>query len=92
MIENEQINKISELARNLTPPSEIAVLLDIDVDVFKAELSDKHSPVHRAYFRAKAETALMLRKQELDFARVGSPLAVQMTGSFLSAMTADEDL
>lgn len=85
------LKKIAELAADLTPPSEIAVLLDIDPDTFKAELADKHSPAHEAYFRAKAETAHLLRKQELEFARVGSPLAVQMTGSFLHDMTADED-
>lgn len=85
------LKKISELAADLTPPSEIAVLLGIDPDIFKSELADKHSPAHEAYFRAKAETAHLLRKQELEFARVGSPLAVQMTGSFLHDMTADED-
>lgn len=85
------LKKIAELAADLTPPSEIAVLLGIDPDMFRAELADKHSPAHEAYFRAKAETAHLLRKQELEFARVGSPLAVQMTGSFLRDMTADED-
>lgn len=85
------LKKIAELAADLTPPSEIAVLLGIDQDIFKSELADKHSPAHEAYFRAKAETAHLLRKQELEFARVGSPLAVQMTGSFLHDMTADED-
>lgn len=85
------LKKIAELAADLTPPSEIAVLLGIDPDIFKSELANKHSPAHEAYFRAKAETAHLLRKQELEFARVGSPLAVQMTGSFLHDMTADED-
>lgn len=85
------LKKIAELAADLTPPSDIAVLLGIDPDIFKTELADKHSQAHEAYFRAKAETAHLLRKQELEFARVGSPLAVQMTGSFLHDMTADED-
>lgn len=67
------------------------MLLGIDIDLFKAELGDKHSAAHVAYYKAKAQTAHMLRKQELEFARVGSPLAIQMTGSFLHDMTADED-
>ena len=91
MYSQQLIDKIAELASELTPPKEIAVILDIDVDLFKAQLADKHSPAHRAYFRAKAETARMLRRQELEFARVGSPLAVQMTGTFIHDMTADED-
>lgn len=87
----EVIQKIAELAAELTPPTEIAVLLGIDIDLFRAQLADKHSEAHVAYYKAKAQTAHMLRKQELEFARVGSPLAVQMTGSFLRDMTADED-
>lgn len=91
MYNQEEIQKISELASELTPPREIAILMDIDVDTFMAQLANKYSEAHKAYFKAKAETAHMLRKQELEFARVGSPLAVQMTGSFLHDMTADED-
>lgn len=91
MYTRAQIQKVSELASELTPPREIAILMDIDVDTFMAQLANRYSEAHKAYFKAKAETAHMLRKQELEFARVGSPLAVQMTGTFLHDMTADED-
>lgn len=91
MYTRDQIQKISELASELTPPREIAILMDIDIDTFMAQLANRYSEAHKAYFKAKAETAHMLRKQELEFARVGSPLAVQMTGTFLHDMTADED-
>ncbi|MDE5784977.1 MAG: hypothetical protein K2H98_00435 [Duncaniella sp.] len=85
------IDKIAGLAADLTPVSEIAVLIDVDPDVLRAELSLRNSPVRIAYLKAKATTAHMLRRQELEFARVGSPLAVQLTGSYLRDMTADED-
>lgn len=85
------IDKVASLASDLTPPSEIAVLLGIDADLLRLELGVKSSPVRIAYFKAKAETAHMLRRQELEFARVGSPLAVQLTGSYLRDMTSDED-
>ena len=87
----EVISRIAELAADLTPVSEIAVLIDVDPDVLRAELSLRNSPVRIAYLKAKATTAHMLRRQELEFARVGSPLAVQLTGSYLRDMTADED-
>ncbi|GFI12659.1 hypothetical protein IMSAGC008_00183 [Muribaculaceae bacterium] len=87
----EIIDRIGELASELTPPSEIAVLLGIDPDRLRAELSIKDSPARQAYYRGKARTANVLRKIELEFARVGSPLAVQLTGSYLRDMTADED-
>ncbi len=87
----ELTDRIAELAADLTPPTEIAAILDLDIDQLNQELGDKHSPVRRAYLKAKAETAHMLRRQELEFARVGSPLAVQLTGSYLRDMSADED-
>ena len=65
------IDQVSELAANLTPPGDIAVLLDLDPDELNVELSLKDSPLRRAYLKAKATTALMLRRQEIDLARVG---------------------
>ncbi len=87
----EIIDRVAEYAADLTPPSEIAALLDIDPDLLRTELSVKSSPLRKAYLKAKAGTALMLRRQELEFARVGSPLAVQLTGSYIRDMTIDED-
>ena len=83
--------KVAELAGQLTPPSEIAALLDIDQDMLNCELACKNSPLRKAYMKAKATTALVLRKQELEFARIGSPLAMQLAGNYLRDMTADED-
>ncbi len=86
------LEQIAQLASELTPPSEIAVLLDIDVDLLRAELAIKTSPVHKAYYAAKARTANSLRKAELEFARVGAPMAVQQASFYLRDMTSDEDL
>ena len=91
LIDNTYIQRIADLAASLTPPSEIAALLDLDVDMLRAELADKHSEVHCAYYKAKATTALALRKQELEFAASGSPLAIQLTNAYLHNMTNDED-
>ncbi len=90
-LNKETIDRVAELAAALTPPSDIAALLGINTDILKAELSDCLSPLRAAYLKAKAETALMLRRQEIDFARVGSPFAVQLTETYLRDMTADED-
>lgn len=87
----EIIDRIAGYAADLTPVSEIAALLDINEDMLRLALSETGSEVRRAYLKAKAETAHMLRRQELEFAKVGSPLAIQLTGSYLREMTADED-
>ena len=80
------LDRIAELAAALTPISEIAALLDLNEDMLRLAINDKSSPV------AKAETAHKLRKQEIELAEVGSPLAVQLTSAYLRDMQADEDL
>jgi len=89
---SEILPKIAELARLLTPISEIAALLDINEELLRIAINDKSSPVRRAYYKAKAETALELRKNELELAKVGAPLAVQLTTTYLRDMEADENL
>ena len=84
------IKQIQELAEALTPVSDIAALLDIDENELREEINYVNSPVRRAYNKGKAKTALALRKQELELARVGSPLAVQLTATYIKDMTIDE--
>ena len=88
----EQLDWISELAALLTPISDMAVLLDVDADTLRLDILDRNSPVSRAYYHAKASTALKLRRQEIELANVGSPLAVSLTNGYLLNMDADEDL
>lgn len=90
--EQQIIDKVAELAAVLTPISDIAVLLGIDEDALRIAIRDHNSAVSRAYRTAKAETALQMRRQELELARVGSPLAAQLTSDYLRTMESDEDL
>lgn len=68
------------------------MLLDVDADTLRLDILDRNSPVSRAYYHAKASTALKLRRQEIELANVGSPLAVSLTNGYLLNMDADEDL
>jgi hypothetical protein len=88
----EEINKVSELAGLLTPLSDIAVLMDIDEDILRRDVRDRASEVSKAYYKAKAQTALNLRKQEIELANVGSPLGVQLTAGYMITMDSDEDM
>lgn len=88
----EQLERVKELAACLTPISDMAVLLDMDLDVLRLDIRNHNTQVSRAYHHAKADTALRLRKQEIELANVGSPLAVQLTNGYLLNMDADEDL
>ena len=63
----------------LTPVSDIAVLMDIDERMLRDILSDRSHLASLAYRKGKA-------------AEAGSPLAVQLIGSYLRDMDSDEDL
>lgn len=86
------LDRIAELAAALTPIPEMAALLDINEDMLRLAINDKSSPVRKVYLRAKAETAHELRKQEIELAKVGSPLAVQLTSAYLRDMLTEETL
>lgn len=88
----EQLKKIEGFAAKFTPISDIAILMGLDTDVLKLEIKDSSSLVSEFYRRGKATTAMKLREQEIELALVGSPLAVQLTTSYLTDMDIDEDL
>ncbi len=76
----------------LTPVSDIAVLMDVDERRLREIISDKSNPASIAYRKGKAERALQIRQNELELAEAGSPLAVQLIGSYIRDMDSDEDL
>ncbi len=88
----EIIEQIGALSRDLTPIRDIAFILDLNEDYLRQAIADKHSAVRSAYFKNKAQTRLSLRRQELELAKVGSPLAVQQSMSYVRDMNVDEDM
>ena len=85
----EQIEYIADLAAALTPVADIAVLLGVDEDALRVELGFPGSEAGAAFMRAKAETALLIRRQEIEFAKMGSPAAVHAAAAYLSKCNID---
>ena len=54
-ITQELLNKVQELAENLTPISEMSVLLDIKEDVLREEILDPASELRRVYYLGMAK-------------------------------------
>lgn len=86
------IEQIGALARDLTPICDIAAILDLDEDELRQVIADRRSEASKAYYYNKAQTKLLLRKQELELAKVGSPLAVQQSIGYIRDMNTNEDL
>lgn len=83
------LKRISELAGQLTPVSEIAVLLDIDEVTFLDDVITPGHEARRAYMHGYAKTANEIRKRNLDLAAAGSPAADEALRSYLRRMTTE---
>lgn len=86
----EQLEKIEQFAQLYTKPSEIAVYLDIPEAEFKADISSEGHPARKAYIKGKLSQKLEIRKQMATLARVGSPVAIEMSEKALLDMEDDE--
>jgi hypothetical protein len=78
----EILIKIEEYAGLLTSISDIAVLLDINEDELRDDIALKTTQVSLRYRKAKASTELQLRRQEIDLAKLGSPIAIDLVQKY----------
>lgn len=72
------LDKVHGLGEALSTIEEMAILLDVDEEELRDEISCSDSQVRRAYLKGIISTKVRLRKNELDLAAAGSPAAVQM--------------
>ena len=86
----EQLEKIEELARILTPASEMSALLQLEnEDQFLLDLSLKGSPARIAFMRGMATTAQELRSKNLELAKACAPSAIEQCFKDLRQMLND---
>ena len=72
--ELEQIEQMASLYLSVT---DIATVLDKRPEELRREIRTKDSPAARAYQKGKTMRKVQLRKQEIQLAQVGSPLALE---------------
>lgn len=88
MIDND---KLKEYAADLLPVSTIAILLDVEDFELLEAISDKSTETSKVYHRAKSETIAAIRKQEVELAKAGSPLAIENVGNYIIEQTNSEN-
>ena len=67
-------------------------MLDIDETELRTDLNTPGNPARRAFMRGYAETALRLRKQNLELVDAGSPAADEACRGYLRRMTREIDI
>lgn len=89
MVEKEMIDKIEEMAAALTPPSQMAAMLDVDEDGLKARLARHGTDERKAFLRGMSATADRLRRNNIELANAGSPEALRSCFSAMNRMLDD---
>ena len=87
----ELLQKIEQLASQLTPPTEMSFLLGIDERILKMDLSIPDSPARKAFFTGFARTANELRCNNITLANAGSPAALVSCLNDMHNMITDLD-
>ena len=80
---SNQLEKVQEFAGLLMTVSDISVLIGVNEDSFREDISNKNTAVSIAFRKGQIETVLELRKQEIEMAKLGSPLAVELIQKYI---------
>jgi hypothetical protein len=83
----EQVEKLSSIYMKIT---DIALVIEVDPHELRADIANECSEVSRRYRRGKATSKAELLAQEMQLAKVGSPLALQNAHNNLLDMEDDE--
>lgn len=82
-------DKIEGMAAVLTPPSQMAAMLDMDEDALKFKLKTHGTEERKAFLRGMSATADKLRRNNIELADAGSPEAVRSCFSAMNRMLDD---
>lgn len=86
----EQLDNIEKCATVYLPITDIALIIEVDPNELRADIADETTEVSRRYRRGKAISKLELHTQEMQLAKVGSPLALENAHKNLLDMEDDE--
>ena len=89
---SDLLSRIKELAGFLTPLSEISALLELNETEFRDDINTPGNPARSAFLKGYADTALRLRKQNLELVDAGSPAADEACRGYMRRMIRDIDL
>lgn len=88
---SERCNQIEEYASLLFTIKEIAQLMNISEIELRGQIYNLHSDFSQAYYRGKMKTTLLVRKQEIELAKLGSPIAIELMQKYMITQTISEN-
>ena len=86
----ETLEQIAQPASLSMPIRDIALIIEVDETALREAIQSQTTPASRAYRKGKALSKVALHQQEMNLARVGSPLALENARQNLLDMEDDE--
>lgn len=86
----EQLEQVEQLASIYAKITDIALVIEVEPEQLRADIANESSEVSRRYRRGKALSKVELLKQEMQLAKVGSPLALENCKKNMLDMEDDE--
>lgn len=84
------LSEIENMAANFVSLTDMALVLELNPNELRDKIADTNSPESIAYNRGKAKAKIAIRAQEMELAKVGSPLGMASVRENLLAMEEDE--
>lgn len=81
---DELLQQVHDNAALFLSPEEIAVLLDLDVSRFCAEIKSKKGFIYTRYMKGKTESKKAIRENVVKMAKHGSPQAEELAEKYIS--------
>lgn len=76
---NEQLQQVTELASVFFTPKEIAVIMELDEDIFLEDVQMESHQLSKAYLGGKLKSEFEVRKSIVQLAKSGSSPAQAMS-------------
>ena len=82
-LNEEQLEKIKEYGSLFLSAREIACMLDLDIDEFIEEVSNRRTPAYLAWYKGQTESKYEIRKKVISLAKMGSPQAETLSEKYI---------
>jgi len=81
---------LQDYASKFLTISEIAILLNVDGDELRDEITTQGTQEYRNYNSGKLKRILELRSQEIELAKLGSTVAIELVSKYIQNQKNDE--
>ncbi len=89
-LSESQLNQLEEYASKFLNITEISILLDVDPDQLRESISTRGTSEFKRYNTGKLNKILELREQEIELAKLGSTVAIELVSKYMINQKNDE--